>query len=109
MEVVIYSFSRKQNVILSSKPGLISPSVKALKGEKGKDCEVHVPLGISVLDDDGKQIGKNICFALRYQMFITLLLITSSGFLILQCFTVTCFLKYVCVFLCLANELTHTL
>ncbi|RMC04971.1 hypothetical protein DUI87_18151 [Hirundo rustica rustica] len=33
-------------------------SVKALKGEKGKDCEVHVPLGISVLDDDGKQIGE---------------------------------------------------
>ncbi|XP_062363735.1 GTP-binding protein 10 [Cinclus cinclus] len=33
-------------------------SVKNLKGEKGKDCEVHVPLGISVLDDDGKQIGE---------------------------------------------------
>ncbi|NWT64528.1 GTPBA protein, partial [Prunella himalayana] len=33
-------------------------SVKALKGEKGKDCEVHVPLGISVLDDNGKQIGE---------------------------------------------------
>ncbi|XP_064265562.1 cilia- and flagella-associated protein 69-like isoform X3 [Passer domesticus] len=33
-------------------------SVKALKGEKGKDREVHVPLGISVLDDDGKQIGE---------------------------------------------------
>ncbi|NXD18924.1 GTPBA protein, partial [Spelaeornis formosus] len=33
-------------------------SVKALKGEKGKDCEVHVPLGISVLDDDGNQIGE---------------------------------------------------
>ncbi|KAM9023149.1 cilia- and flagella-associated protein 69 [Ara ararauna] len=33
-------------------------SVKALKGEKGKDCEVHVPLGISVLCDDGKQIGE---------------------------------------------------
>ncbi|NXQ45860.1 GTPBA protein, partial [Catharus fuscescens] len=84
-------------------------SVKALKGEKGKDCEVYVPLGISVLDDDGKQIGKNICFVLRYLMFVTLLLITSSGFLILRCFTVTCFLKYVCVFLCLAKELTNTL
>ncbi|NXY91074.1 GTPBA protein, partial [Alcedo cyanopectus] len=33
-------------------------SVKALKGEKGKDCEVHVPLGISVLREDGKQIGE---------------------------------------------------
>ncbi|XP_057288628.1 GTP-binding protein 10 isoform X1 [Pezoporus wallicus] len=33
-------------------------SVKALKGEKGKDCEVRVPLGISVLCDDGKQIGE---------------------------------------------------
>ncbi|NXB66686.1 GTPBA protein, partial [Struthidea cinerea] len=33
-------------------------SVRALKGEKGKDCEVHVPLGISVLDDDGRQIGE---------------------------------------------------
>ncbi|XP_068260910.1 GTP-binding protein 10 isoform X2 [Nyctibius grandis] len=33
-------------------------SVKALKGEKGKDCEVHVPLGISVLCDDGRQIGE---------------------------------------------------
>ncbi|XP_042657845.1 GTP-binding protein 10 isoform X2 [Tyto alba] len=33
-------------------------SVKALKGEKGKDCEVHVPLGISVLCDNGKQIGE---------------------------------------------------
>lgn len=46
--------------------GLISPSVRALKGEKGKDCEVHVPPGISILDDDGKQIGKNFCFALTY-------------------------------------------
>ncbi|XP_035174806.1 GTP-binding protein 10 [Oxyura jamaicensis] len=33
-------------------------SVRALKGEKGKDCEVHVPPGISILDDDGKQIGE---------------------------------------------------
>ncbi|KAM9387505.1 cilia- and flagella-associated protein 69-like [Phaethornis superciliosus] len=33
-------------------------SVKALKGEKGKDCEVPVPLGISVLCDDGNQIGE---------------------------------------------------
>ncbi|KAJ7418160.1 GTP-binding protein 10 [Pitangus sulphuratus] len=33
-------------------------SVQALKGEKGKDCEVHVPPGISLLLDDGKQIGE---------------------------------------------------
>ncbi|KAJ7408580.1 hypothetical protein WISP_119678 [Willisornis vidua] len=33
-------------------------SVRALKGEKGKDCEVHVPPGISLLTDDGKQIGE---------------------------------------------------
>ncbi|NXX90142.1 GTPBA protein, partial [Centropus bengalensis] len=33
-------------------------SVKALKGEKGKDCEVHVPLGISVLCEDGKLLGE---------------------------------------------------
>ncbi|NXS76678.1 GTPBA protein, partial [Pandion haliaetus] len=33
-------------------------SVKALKGEKGKDCEVHVPVGISVLRDDGKHMGE---------------------------------------------------
>ncbi|XP_068013014.1 GTP-binding protein 10 [Melanerpes formicivorus] len=33
-------------------------SVRALKGEKGKDCEVHVPLGVSLLSDDGKQIGE---------------------------------------------------
>lgn len=45
-----------------TKPGLISPSVRALKGEKGKDCEVHVPWGISVLGDDGKQIGKTFQF-----------------------------------------------
>lgn len=44
----------------------MSPSLKALKGEKGKDCEVHVPPGISVLDDDGKKIGKNLCFHLIY-------------------------------------------
>ncbi|NXJ15844.1 GTPBA protein, partial [Odontophorus gujanensis] len=33
-------------------------SVKALKGEKGEDCEVRVPPGISILDDDGKKIGE---------------------------------------------------
>ncbi|XP_035401463.1 GTP-binding protein 10 isoform X2 [Cygnus atratus] len=33
-------------------------SVRALKGEKGEDCEVHVPPGISILDDDRKQIGE---------------------------------------------------
>ncbi|NXP73416.1 GTPBA protein, partial [Ramphastos sulfuratus] len=33
-------------------------SVRALKGEKGQDCEVAVPLGISVLCDDGKHIGE---------------------------------------------------
>ncbi|XP_071416729.1 GTP-binding protein 10 isoform X1 [Pithys albifrons albifrons] len=33
-------------------------SVRALKGQKGKDCEVHVPPGISLLTDDGKQIGE---------------------------------------------------
>lgn len=33
-------------------------SVPALKGEKGTDCEVDVPLGISVTSCDGKQIGE---------------------------------------------------
>ncbi|KFP23686.1 GTP-binding protein 10, partial [Colius striatus] len=33
-------------------------SIKALKGEKGKDREVCVPLGISILCDNGKQIGE---------------------------------------------------
>ncbi|XP_027540642.1 cilia- and flagella-associated protein 69-like isoform X2 [Neopelma chrysocephalum] len=33
-------------------------SVRALKGEKGKDREVHVPPGISLVTDDGKQIGE---------------------------------------------------
>uniref|UniRef100_A0A8C0HBX6 GTP-binding protein 10 n=1 Tax=Chelonoidis abingdonii TaxID=106734 RepID=A0A8C0HBX6_CHEAB len=33
-------------------------SVSALKGEKGTDCEVDVPLGISVTSCDGKQIGE---------------------------------------------------
>ncbi|OXB84715.1 UNVERIFIED_CONTAM: hypothetical protein H355_001192 [Colinus virginianus] len=41
-------------------------SVKALKGEKGEDCEVHVPPGISILDDDGKKIGKNCCMVLMF-------------------------------------------
>ncbi|NXF03078.1 GTPBA protein, partial [Smithornis capensis] len=33
-------------------------SVKALKGEKGKDREVPVPRGISLVTDDGQQIGE---------------------------------------------------
>ncbi|XP_014377718.2 GTP-binding protein 10, partial [Alligator sinensis] len=33
-------------------------SVRALKGDKGKDCEVGVPLGITVTSDDGKKIGE---------------------------------------------------
>ncbi|XP_067418337.1 GTP-binding protein 10 [Emydura macquarii macquarii] len=33
-------------------------SIRALKGEKGTDCIVDVPLGISVISSDGKQIGE---------------------------------------------------
>nr|XP_006114510.1 GTP-binding protein 10 [Pelodiscus sinensis] len=33
-------------------------SVRALKGEKGRDCEVVVPPGISVLSCDGEKIGE---------------------------------------------------
>ncbi|NXG47387.1 GTPBA protein, partial [Psilopogon haemacephalus] len=33
-------------------------SVRALKGDKGQDCEVDVPLGVSVLCEDGEQIGE---------------------------------------------------
>ncbi|NXN92970.1 GTPBA protein, partial [Rhinopomastus cyanomelas] len=33
-------------------------SVRALKGDKGKDCDVNVPVGIVLLCDDGKQIGE---------------------------------------------------
>ncbi|NWU90849.1 GTPBA protein, partial [Upupa epops] len=33
-------------------------SVRALKGDKGKDCEVAVPLGIILLREDGRQIGE---------------------------------------------------
>ncbi|XP_006258991.2 GTP-binding protein 10 [Alligator mississippiensis] len=33
-------------------------SVRALKGDKGKDCEVDVPLGITITSDDGKKIGE---------------------------------------------------
>lgn len=40
-------------------PGLTCDSVRALKGDKGKDCEVDVPLGITITSDDGKKIGKN--------------------------------------------------
>lgn len=32
--------------------------VSALKGSKGKDCEIPVPVGISVTDEKGKIIGK---------------------------------------------------
>ncbi|XP_032161141.1 GTP-binding protein 10 isoform X2 [Mustela erminea] len=32
--------------------------VNALKGSKGKDCEIPVPVGISVTDEDGKIIGE---------------------------------------------------
>lgn len=34
--------------------------VSALKGSKGKDCEIPVPLGISITDENGKIIGKCI-------------------------------------------------
>lgn len=33
-------------------------SVSALKGSKGKDCEIPAPVGISVTDENGKVIGK---------------------------------------------------
>uniref|UniRef100_A0ACB8FVP5 GTP-binding protein 10 n=2 Tax=Sphaerodactylus townsendi TaxID=933632 RepID=A0ACB8FVP5_9SAUR len=33
-------------------------SIAALKGAKGKDCEVNVPPGISVVLDNGKQLGE---------------------------------------------------
>lgn len=32
--------------------------VSALKGSKGKDCEIPVPVGVSVTDENGKIIGK---------------------------------------------------
>ncbi|TKC42941.1 hypothetical protein EI555_016812, partial [Monodon monoceros] len=32
--------------------------VSALKGSKGKDCEIPVPLGISITDENGKIIGE---------------------------------------------------
>ncbi|KAG8507843.1 GTP-binding protein 10 [Galemys pyrenaicus] len=32
--------------------------VSALKGSKGKDCEIPVPVGISITDEDGKIIGE---------------------------------------------------
>ncbi|XP_073190117.1 GTP-binding protein 10 isoform X1 [Lepidochelys kempii] len=41
-----------------SQRALEQGSVRALKGEKGTDCEVDVPLGISVTSCDGKQIGE---------------------------------------------------
>ncbi|NXU82667.1 GTPBA protein, partial [Xiphorhynchus elegans] len=62
-------------------------SVKALKGEKGKDCEVHVPPGISLVTDDGKQIGKNVCFILMYLVFVTYI-DNTSRFLTLGCFKI---------------------
>ncbi|XP_043923462.1 GTP-binding protein 10 [Protopterus annectens] len=33
-------------------------SVRALKGEKGKDCEIHAPVGITIMTDEGKEIGE---------------------------------------------------
>lgn len=33
-------------------------SIRALKGEKGKDCIIHAPVGISVTSDDGEAIGE---------------------------------------------------
>ncbi|KAM6449929.1 GTP-binding protein 10 isoform 2-T2 [Liasis olivaceus] len=33
-------------------------SIATLKGNKGEDCEVNVPPGISVITDDGKQLGE---------------------------------------------------
>ncbi|XP_053122110.1 GTP-binding protein 10 isoform X2 [Hemicordylus capensis] len=36
----------------------VNSSIVALKGAKGKDCEVHVPPGISVTTDDGEVIGE---------------------------------------------------
>uniref|UniRef100_A0A8C8YMZ3 Obg domain-containing protein n=1 Tax=Prolemur simus TaxID=1328070 RepID=A0A8C8YMZ3_PROSS len=32
--------------------------VSALKGSKGKDCEISAPVGISVTDENGKIIGE---------------------------------------------------
>lgn len=32
--------------------------VSALKGSKGEDCEIPVPVGISVTDENGKIIGE---------------------------------------------------
>ena len=32
--------------------------VSALKGSKGKDCEIPVPVGVSVTDENGKIIGE---------------------------------------------------
>lgn len=32
--------------------------VSALKGSKGKDCEIPVPVGISITDENGKVIGE---------------------------------------------------
>ncbi|XP_005998563.1 GTP-binding protein 10 isoform X1 [Latimeria chalumnae] len=33
-------------------------SIRALKGEKGQNCEIYAPVGISVTSDDGKLIGE---------------------------------------------------
>ena len=32
--------------------------VSALNGSKGKDCEIPVPVGISITDENGKIIGE---------------------------------------------------
>ncbi|NXC18271.1 GTPBA protein, partial [Corythaeola cristata] len=60
-------------------------SVKALKGQKGKDCEVHVPLGISVLCDDGKQIGKNFYFVLMCNIVYLVIKYTGITYVFIQC------------------------
>lgn len=40
-------------------------SIAALKGERGQDVEIVAPLGITVTNDDGKNLGMpeicNIC------------------------------------------------
>lgn len=32
-------------------------SVRALKGERGKDIEIFAPVGITVTSDDGRKLG----------------------------------------------------
>lgn len=42
-------------------PELCLNSVKALKGEHGKDCNILAPVGITVTTDDGRVIGRTFC------------------------------------------------